>query len=56
MSSTAENEFVDRDEQGLQRLKPDDPKSTQGRVDKAEGMYLKMLFGVMPLAGQVKPQ
>lgn len=53
MSSTAENEFVDRDEQGLQRLKPDDPKSTQERVDKAEGMYLKMLFGVMPLAGQV---
>merc|ERR1712164_215558 len=50
---SSENEFADRDEQGLQKPKPDDAQTAQGRVDKAQGMYFKMLFGMMPAVGQV---
>lgn len=50
---SGEDEFANRDAQGLLNLKPDEPKSEGERVKKAESMYMKMLFGMLPIAGQV---
>jgi len=50
---STEDEFKERDAQGLKNLQPDDPKTATDRVEKATKMYIKMLFGMMPLVGQV---
>ena len=50
---STEDEFKDRDAQGLQKQKEGEPKSEGGRVEKAQSMYMKMLLFTMPAAMQV---
>ncbi|KAK3283229.1 hypothetical protein CYMTET_9067 [Cymbomonas tetramitiformis] len=52
-STTTEDEFADRDPQGLKKEKKDGARDEAERVAAASKMYTKMLFFMVPMIEQV---
>ena len=48
----AEDEFEDRDPQGLQKIKKDGPRDEEEMVAAAQSNYMSMLFVKVPFVGQ----